>query len=387
MASESTPAQGAKRAVRIGRYEVISHVATGGMGAVYKARDLEDGRVVALKVLQPEMAAKAAMMERFRREARSASRLNHENIVKVLDSDEAAGTVYIAMEFVDGIDLHDHVRNEGPFDPEEARQLILQGARALRHAHDNYVVHRDIKPSNFLLTRKNGRPVVKLTDFGLAREVDANEFRVTRAGTTVGTLDYISPEQARDSGLADIRSDLYSLGSTWYHLLTGHSPFPKGGLAERLVKIMSEEPADVRRLNPRVSDATWEVLSRLLAKDPDDRHQTPAELIDDLLSLEGRSVAPRKPKTRQRPTRGKKRKGRSTAEIDTDHGPPATRAERGRRRGIWWLVAGAVLLLAGGAALGLVLHRRARTSERAGPPPAPALTQNDPPAPAPPPRR
>ncbi|MFO0881217.1 MAG: serine/threonine-protein kinase [Gemmataceae bacterium] len=277
--------------VRLGKYEVFQHLATGGMGAVYRARDTEAGREVALKVLPPELAAKKGMLERFRREARSAAKLHHENIVTLFESGELNGTFYLAMEFVEGVDLHDHVKKLGPFEPEEARQIILQAARALQHADEYGIIHRDIKPSNFLLQRRNGKLFVKLLDFGLAREVDADDFRVTRAGTTVGTVDYMAPEQARDSGAADIRSDLYSLGSTWYHLLAGRAPFPEGGLGERLVKIMHDEPPDIRQINPSVSDETWEVLSTLLAKDPRERYQTPALLIDALLSLEGKSVA------------------------------------------------------------------------------------------------
>jgi serine/threonine protein kinase len=376
MASESTHRQGGQRVVRIGKYEVVAHIATGGMAAVYKARNTEDGRDVALKVLPREMAAKPSMVERFKREARSAARLKHDNIVRILDSDVVGSTVYIAMEYVDGIDLHDHVKRNGPLDPEEARQLVLQGARALRHAHDNNIVHRDIKPSNFLLLRQSHRQTLKLTDFGLAREVDANEFRVTRAGTTVGTIDYISPEQARDSSLADIRSDLYSLGSTWYHLLTGHAPFPRGGLAERLVKLMNDDPPDIRDLNPRVSDDTWAILSKLLAKDPDDRYQTPADLIDDLLALEGKARARR---ATRRPNRAKKSRVRPAAESDTDDEVPATRSDGARHSGVRWVViVGALLLLLGGAVLGLALHRRARNAEQAGEPSPSTVPQSDP---------
>src|SRR5262249_40957980 len=158
-------------------------------------------------------------------------------------------------------------------------QIVLQAARALRHAAELSIVHRDVKPSNFLLLRKNGRPLVKLIDFGLAREVTADEFRVTRAGTTVGTVDYMSPEQARDSSAADARRACCSRGGTWYHVVTGQAPFPEGGLGERLIKVMTEQPPDARELNDRVSDDSWFILSKLLEKDPDDRYQTAEELI------------------------------------------------------------------------------------------------------------
>jgi serine/threonine-protein kinase len=292
-------AKGPRRAVRIGKYEVLAHIANGGMGHVYRALDTERGREVALKVLSPEMAAQPAMVERFRREARHAGKLRHENVVTLYDFGEVNGTLYLAMEFVDGIDLHEFVERKGPLDPEEARQLVLQACRALCHAHAKNIIHRDVKPSNLLIARKAGRPLVKLTDMGLARAGGGQEFRVTRTGSTVGTLDYMAPEQARDSGSADIRSDLYSLGSTWYYLLAGQPPFPRGGLGERLYHILNSEPADVRTLNPRVSGATAVVLTRLLAKDPDDRYQTPDELLADLLALDPGGEA-----ARSRPGRG-----------------------------------------------------------------------------------
>ncbi|MFQ3593974.1 MAG: serine/threonine-protein kinase [Gemmataceae bacterium] len=170
MPSDS-PSQPSKKPIRLGKYEVIRHIATGGMGAVYHARDTELGREVALKILPPDLAAKPAMVVRFRREYAAASKMQHENIVALYELGELNQTLYFAMEFVDGIDLYEYVKQNGPLDPEEARQIVLQGARALRHAAEHGIVHRDIKPSNFLLTRKNGKLLVKLTDFGLAREI------------------------------------------------------------------------------------------------------------------------------------------------------------------------------------------------------------------------
>ncbi len=283
--SSDSPSTESRKAVRIGKYEILKHVATGGMGAVYRVRDTEDNRELALKVLTPDMAAKPAMLERFKREAKHAAKLRHDNIVTIYEFGESNGTYFIAMEFVDGIDLHEFITKKKGLEPEESRQIMLQAVKALQHAHNHGIIHRDIKPSNFLLTRKNGRVVVKMTDMGLAREVNNEEFRVTRAGTTVGTVDYIAPEQARDSGSADIRSDLYSLGCTWFHMLTGKPPFPEGGLAERLCKHMMDAPPDVRKFNPRISRELSAILNKLLAKNPDDRYQTPAELLAVLNTL------------------------------------------------------------------------------------------------------
>jgi serine/threonine protein kinase len=262
------------------------------MGKVYKARDTILGRVVALKVLSADLASKPAALERFRREARNAARLAHKNVVTLYEYGELEGLHYLALEYVEGIDLYEYIERKGLLAPEEARRILLQAAKALSHAFDHGVIHRDIKPSNFLLAIENDRLRVKLTDMGLARKVDdEEEFRVTRAGSTVGTIDYLSPEQARDSASADIRSDIYSLGCTFYHMLAGHPPFAEGGLGERVYKHMAVDPPDVREINPDVSESMWNVLQKMLAKKPEDRYQTPEELLDDLKRL-GRDTGP-----------------------------------------------------------------------------------------------
>jgi eukaryotic-like serine/threonine-protein kinase len=279
--SAEPPAKGSHR-VRIGKYEILAHIATGGMGAVYKALDTDLGREVALKVLPLEMAARPGTLERFKREARSAAKLRHENIVAIYECAESNGTHYLALELVEGVDLHDFISRRGKLDPELARQILIQAARALAHAHDQGIVHRDIKPSNFLVSDKDGRVRVKLTDLGLARETRDDEFRLTRDGSTVGTVDYMAPEQARDSSAADIRSDIYSLGCTFYHMLAGNCPFPEGSLVERVYKHVEAAPPDIRKLNPTVPDGLVGILSRMLEKRPEDRYQTPHELLRDL---------------------------------------------------------------------------------------------------------
>jgi serine/threonine-protein kinase len=369
MSSESA-ATGSRRAVRIGKYEVLAHVATGGMGAIYRALDTEENREVALKVLTPDMAARPAMLERFRREGRHAVKMRHENIVTVYEFNELNGTYYIAMEFVEGIDLHDYIDQNGPLDPEESRQMVLQAARALAHAHALGIVHRDIKPSNFLVTRKNNRVVIKLTDLGLAREAQAEEFRVTRAGTTVGTVDYISPEQARDSGSADIRSDIYSLGCTWYHMLAGHPPFPEGGLAERLYKHMEAEPPDIRDFNPRVSRQLAEVLSKMLAKKPSDRFQDPTELLQALNEMTAVAREPVRRETAtevntlttpdtglpaRKPSSGRKDSG--AAKKRSGASGLARRAAQRRRRLIYLACIAASVVVVGAVALVFFLNR------------------------------
>lgn len=391
----SDPAtRGPRRTIRIGKYEVLSHLASGGIGAVYKAHDTESGKEVALKVLSPEMSSKPSMVERFRREAKHAAKLHHENVVTIYEFGEAQHTSFLVMEFVDGIDLYEYSKSKGPLDPNEALEIILQGCRAIDHAYRLGVIHRDIKPSNFLITRQGERMVLKLTDFGLAREASNEEFRVTRAGTTIGTLDYMSPEQARDSGLADVRSDLYSLGCTWYHLLTGHAPFPKGGLGERLHRIMHEEPPDVRKFNSRVSAATAAVVHRLMAKEPARRYQTPADLLRELDGLkrgepvltprqaleslaqeEAEPVEPPRKKPRRPPSgerrasrpepsrsRADTKTSRSTAEV------PSAETVEAAPTYLWYLVVGATaIVLAIALAVALSLRRSHREDARTDP--------------------
>jgi serine/threonine-protein kinase len=301
MSSESSANTG-RQYGRFGKYEVLAHVATGGMCAVYKAVDVDLGRTVALKVLPPDLANTPAVLERFRREARHAAKLRHENIVTIYEFAEACGTYFLALEFIDGIDLHKHIFDKHKLDPEESRDLVTQVARALDHLYQFSIVHRDVKPSNVLIAHPEDRKIAKLTDLGLARLTRDEEFRMTRTGSTVGTIDYMSPEQARDSGQADIRSDIYSLGCTWYHMLAGKPPFAEGGLGDRLYKHLTVEPTDIRQFNPAVPLALANVLRRMLAKRPGDRYQTPAELLKDLASLErtgggnGQNRAPGRPR-------------------------------------------------------------------------------------------
>jgi serine/threonine protein kinase len=270
---------------RLGKYEILAHIATGGMGAVYKALDVDLGRTVALKVLIHDRATNPVQQERFRREARHAARLNHKNIVTLYEYGQVGGTFFLAMEFIEGTDLESYINRKGALNPDLARYFAIQAARALEHAHSQGIVHRDIKPSNFLLQRNKERWIVKLTDLGLAWAAENANFRVTRAGSTVGTVDYLSPEQARDSSSVDIRSDLYSLGCTLYHMLAGHPPFGQGGLGERIYKHLASNPPDLRDINPQVTDGLWMVLRKLMAKRPEDRYQTPTELKRDLKHL------------------------------------------------------------------------------------------------------
>jgi serine/threonine protein kinase len=290
---------------RLGKFEVLEHIASGGMAEVYKAYDLGSDRVVALKVLPEHFADNAVLLERFRREARHASQLSHKNIVTTYELGQHENLHYLSMEYVEGTDLHNYISEKGHLEPQEAWVITVQAVRALDHACRQGITHRDIKPSNLLLSfHSSNKVTVKLTDLGLARQVSAEDFRVTRDGTTVGTIDYMAPEQARDSALADARSDIYSLGCTVYHMLAGAPPFPDGGLGERIYKHLQSEVADVRIFNRQVPLNLWNVLKKMREKDPADRYQSPDELLQALLHLHD-AEPPVQPSQRRGPRRAR----------------------------------------------------------------------------------
>ncbi len=265
---------------RIGKYELEKQLGSGGMGAVYLAKDTQLKRLVALKVLPPDKADNPTLVKRFQAEAQAAAQLRHDNIVSIYENGEADGYLYIAMEYVEGYDAQELIRKRGKIPVKRSIEIIKQVAQALQHADIHKIIHRDIKPSN-LLIRNDG--IVKLVDLGLARSIDDTlETNITRAGTTVGTVDYMSPEQARNSRLADTRSDLYSLGCTWYHMLTGQPPYPHGSMTNKLQAHASAPVVNPARLNDTVPEALVAVIQRLMAKRPEDRYQTPAELLADL---------------------------------------------------------------------------------------------------------
>ncbi len=274
----------------IGKYRLQSHIATGGMGIVYKATDEETHENVALKILLPGLAQNPTTLERFRQEAVRFAKLRHENIVRLYEFGQANGIHFLALEYVDGIDLHEHISRHGQLDLEEASLVLTQAIRALAYLHHQQIIHRDVKPSNFLVTRKHGWPVIKLTDLGLAREVGGDEIRLTRTGFMVGTIDYMAPEQARDSRAADRRSDIYSLGCTFYHMMAGRPPFSEGSLPERLLQRLDQAPPDIRQFNPQLSGDWAKMIEHMLAKNPQDRYQTTEEILADVNRLTANSA-------------------------------------------------------------------------------------------------
>jgi hypothetical protein len=268
----------------LGHFELVAPLGAGGMASVFKAKDLTLGREVALKILPPALTADADAVTRFKFEARAAAKLNHDHVARVFFIGEDRGLHFIAFEFVDGNTLRDLIDARGPLAPADAVRHLLDVAVGLQHAAEKGVVHRDVKPSNIIVT-PGGR--AKLIDMGLARSVDPHSVngQVTQSGMTLGTFDYISPEQAIDPRRADIRSDIYSLGCTFYHALTGQTPVPDGNAARKLAAHQTESPTDPRLINPTIPDALAAVLDRMMTKQPADRYQTAGELIADLNQL------------------------------------------------------------------------------------------------------
>ena len=251
------------------------------MGSVFRAIDTKLNRTVAVKVLSQHQNDEESL-RRFKNEAQSAARLDHDNIARVYYVGEDDGWHFIVFEFIEGVNIRDLVRHKGPLDLDEAFSYVVQIADALEHAHQRDVTHRDIKPSNVLVTHDGH---AKLVDMGLARlhHVESDSADVTASGVTLGTFDYISPEQARDPRNTDVRSDLYSLGCTFYYMLTGSPPFPEGTVLQKLLSHSSDTPPDPRLYRDDIDDSVARILDRLLAKSPDDRYQSPAELIGELL--------------------------------------------------------------------------------------------------------
>ncbi|GMV79185.1 MAG: hypothetical protein AMXMBFR7_03690 [Planctomycetota bacterium] len=261
---------------KIGGFEILEWIGSGGMGKVYKARQVAMDRIVALKLLPPDLARNAKYIRRFIREARAAGILNHGNLVRVHDVGEDDGRYYISMEYVEGRTVKQMIRREGRVPFLQALYIIEQVAMALDCAHQHKIVHRDIKPDNIMLTPQGQ---VKLCDLGLAKVLEGNlQDTDTQDGNTMGTPHYMSPEQAKAAGNVDARSDLFSLGSTLYHMVTGKVPFDGDSPWEILMKVINDEPARPDRSEPLLPPPYAKLILRLMAKNPADRPQTAEEV-------------------------------------------------------------------------------------------------------------
>jgi len=269
---------------RLEHFEILELIGGGGMAQVYRARDTRLDRIVAVKVLTAEHAAEPETRQRFQNEAKSAAQLDHENIARVYYVGEDQGSPFIVYEYIQGTNLRAMVERRGPLPLAEAVHYALQVAEALVHASSRNIVHRDIKPSNILITPE-GR--AKLIDLGLARihKPLAEGHDLTASGVTLGTFDYIAPEQARDPRTADVRSDVYSLGCALFFMLVGRPPFPEGTVLQKLLQHQTEDPPDPRIWRPELPEALIRILRTMLAKNPADRYQEAEDLVADLLVL------------------------------------------------------------------------------------------------------
>ncbi len=290
---------------RLGEYELLAKLGESGMGAVYKARQVRLDKIVALKVLAKARTSDPRAVTRFEREMKAVGRLDHPNIVRAVDARDIEGTTVLVMEYLEGSDLAHLVRRAGPLPVADACEMIRQAALGLQSAHENGLVHRDIKPSNLMLAVSRQRPAVgdrqmkadscsltaciKILDFGLALlHAGQPEDGLTDEGQPMGTADYMAPEQAFDSHRVDIRADVYSLGCTLYSLLTGHAPFygPQYDTAmKKLVAHLQTPAPPATEVRSDIPEGLAAVLERMMAKDPADRFQQPAEVAEALAPL------------------------------------------------------------------------------------------------------
>ncbi|MDG2207145.1 MAG: serine/threonine-protein kinase [Pirellulales bacterium] len=267
----------------LGKYKLLGHLGTGGMSSVYLADHVLMQRRVAIKVLPKGKVEESSYLARFKKEAQAAARFDHRNIVRAYDIDEDKGTHYLVMEFIDGTDLQKLVKETGPLEYELAAQYIAQAAEGLQHAHEADIVHRDIKPANLLVDESG---VVKILDMGLARLDDGDDeqasLTVMHDENVLGTADYLSPEQAVNSHLVDGRADIYSLGCTFYYILTGHPPFPEGTLPQRILAHQNSTPESIRKDRADVPPELLVICEQMMEKKEEDRQQTAAEVAQQL---------------------------------------------------------------------------------------------------------
>lgn len=263
-------------------YQLLERVGQGSMGVVYKARQISMNRLVAIKVLAPRFAQNPEFIDRFQREALLAAQLSSGNIVQAIDVGESNGIHYFVMEYVEGVTVQKEIEKGHQFEEHEALTIGIQIGQALEHAAKRNLVHRDIKPANILLGRDR---IAKLADLGLARMTSDLETIRNEAGRSVGTAYYISPEQIRGLVDVDVRSDVYSLGATLYHMTAGRPPFPGPTIAEQLQSHLNEPLVEPHYVNQNLSKGFGELISYMMAKDRNQRYRRPTDLVADMKSV------------------------------------------------------------------------------------------------------
>ncbi len=279
----------------LNQYVLVSKIGAGGMGQVFKAQHRKMKRLVAIKLLPSSMTKDEAAIKRFQREVEAAAKLTHPNIVAALDADECRGMHYLVMEYVEGQDLSAVVKKQGPLSVSQSIDFILQAARGLAYAHAEGVVHRDIKPANLLVDKKG---VVKILDMGLARIEgmgDAADHQLTNTGQVMGTVDYMAPEQATDTRMADARSDVYSLGCSLYRLLTGGNVYDGDTLIKKIMSHMHDAIPSLRAKRPDAPAELDRIFAKMMAKKPEDRYQQTSQLVAELEALRSPGGAPSQP--------------------------------------------------------------------------------------------
>lgn len=354
-----------------GRYRIIEQIGEGGMGAVYRARQLGIDRDVALKIIRPELARDPGLQARFKREARSASRIQSIRVVTLFDYGQSDdGLMFMAMELLDGESVAERIERDGPLDPVEAVRVTAEVARALEAAHELDVIHRDLKPDNVFLSRKE--ELVKVLDFGIAKML-GEERRdesgpVTAVGAIIGTPMYMSPEAAAGRGVGPA-TDLYSLGVMLFEMLTGRPPFLESEPVLLLGMHLKARPPLIRDVAPElaISDALEELVDRLLAKSPEDRPQGASELVRELQELAVAAGEPGATRTPSSWPRADEEDGASAAPT-----PTPTSEEPGKKSPAVWI--GAILAV---AALASAAALFASSGDDAVPP---AVESVDPPA-------
>ncbi len=287
--------QGKTRGYDLGRYRILKRLGGGSTGVVFQCEHHVMKHQVAIKVLSRDLIEQyPGALDRFRREARAASSLDHPNVVKTYDLDEDDGRHFLVMEYVDGTNLEKMVEKNGPLPIDQAVNLICQALQGLHYIHDCGLVHRDLKPGNLFLNKEG---VVKILDLGLVRFTDDRQDNLTvqQGSLIMGSIDFMAPEQAEQSSYVDVRADIYSLGASLYYLLTGSLPLPEGSAPQKIMALQFHVPKSIRSMRPEVDSALEVIINKMMSKNPVNRYSTPELAFQALQRWLQMATAPKEP--------------------------------------------------------------------------------------------